>query len=93
MPQNPQSLVSRRHLLQFGSGAIGTGVLTAGLKGGFVTPQPAIAKENLTPDQAIEMLMSGNQRFVTHKRKNPHQELKIIGGYYDLDTGVVTEVG
>lgn len=74
MPQNTQNSVSRRHLLQFGAGAIGTGILTAGLKGGFVTPHPAIAKENLTPDQAIDLLMAGNQRFVSNKRKNPHQD-------------------
>lgn len=74
MPQTTQNFLSRRHLLQFGAGAIGTGVLTAGLKGGFVTPQPAIAKENLTPDQAIDSLMAGNQRFVDNKRKNPNQD-------------------
>lgn len=31
-------------------------------------------QSGLTPDQALAQLMEGNQRFVTRKRLNPHQE-------------------
>lgn len=34
-----------------------------------------VAKSSLTPDQALQMLMEGNKRFVSSKRQNPHQNL------------------
>lgn len=66
--------LSRRKLFKFGAGAIGTGVLTAGLSNQLLTPEPAIAKgTDLTPDQALKSLKDGNQRFVTRKRRYPNQ--------------------
>lgn len=66
--------VSRRNVLKFGAGVVGTGVLTAGMGSGLLSSEPAIAKENLTPDQAIDLLMEGNQRFVSRKQKYPNQD-------------------
>lgn len=38
-------------------------------------PASANAQSSLTPDQALEQLMAGNQRFVASKRLNPHQNV------------------
>jgi carbonic anhydrase len=65
--------VSRRNLLKFGAGAIATGVVTAGIGSDLITPLPATANDNITPDQALQALLEGNERFVKTKRKNPHQ--------------------
>lgn len=75
MTANNQSAhLSRRNLLKFSAGAIGTGVLTAGLGSKLAFPDKAVAKEDMTPDQALQELMKGNQRFVSGKRTNPHQD-------------------
>ncbi len=100
---------SRRNLLQFGAGLIGTGSLTAWLGSCSIaetSEHPAIGTEEnppaatspktthtkatpaqgthaqgthphstLTPDQALEKLIEGNQRFVNRKRLNPHQSV------------------
>jgi carbonic anhydrase len=78
------SHLSRRDLLQMGAGLIGTGSLTLGLgKTAFaspITPQrtnpqvPPQGKTDLSPDEALKQLMAGNQRFVSKKRDNPHQD-------------------
>ncbi len=71
--------VSRRNLLKFSAGAIGTGVLTAGISSNLVAPEKALAQkpsakeEEITPDKALQELLDGNDRFVKNKRKNPHQ--------------------
>jgi carbonic anhydrase len=86
---NPQNF-SRRNLLQFGAGIIGTGSLTAWLGTGALaqtvehrasrtkqnTAKPASppTQSTLTPDQALAQLMEGNQRFVTRKQVNPRQD-------------------
>ncbi|HEY9653115.1 MAG TPA: carbonic anhydrase [Coleofasciculaceae cyanobacterium] len=73
---NQSASVSRRNLLKFGAGAIGTGVLTAGLGSELFSSKPAIAaKADLTPDQALEALMDGNKRFIERKRQNPNQDM------------------
>lgn len=66
-------ILSRRNLLKFSAGIIGTGIVTAGLGSELVFPQKAVAKDELTPEQALQELMQGNDRFVKRKRKNPHQ--------------------
>lgn len=81
--QNPKINVSRRGLLKFGAGAIGTGVLTAGISSNLVAPEKSLAQETpakppakeeeITPDKALQELLDGNDRFVKSKRKNPHQ--------------------
>ncbi|MBD2517870.1 carbonic anhydrase [Nostoc sp. FACHB-973] len=77
--QHPQINVSRRNLLKFGAGAIGTGVVTVGLASNLVAPEKLLAQESpakeddITPDKALQELLDGNDRFVKSKRKNPHQ--------------------
>lgn len=61
--------ISRRRLIQFGAGAIGTGALTLGL-GSKSFSQTAPAKTDLTPDQALQKLMEGNDRFVNRRTIN-----------------------
>lgn len=71
---NQSAHVSRRHLLKFSAGAIGTGVLTAGLGSQLAFTDKAVAKEDMTPEQTLQELMKGNQRFVNGKRTSPHQD-------------------
>lgn len=76
---NQKGHLSRRNLLKFGAGVVGTGALTAGLGSKLVFPDKAVAqedmKEDMTPDQALQRLMEGNQRFVKGKRENPRQNM------------------
>lgn len=78
MNKTKQNLnISRRNLLKFGAGVAGTAALTVGLGtkiSGFKT-QPAIAQNNITPDEVLKQLLEGNQRFIENKRKNPNQTL------------------
>ncbi|BBD63911.1 carbonic anhydrase [Nostoc commune NIES-4072] len=70
----PQINLSRRSLFKFGAGAIGTGVLTAGLSSNLLAAEKkAPAEDNITPDKALQELLEGNDRFVKAKRRNPHQ--------------------
>jgi carbonic anhydrase len=70
-----KSNVSRRRMLQFGAGAVGT-TLAASTFGQVLVPTaPAIAQNNMTPDEALRQLMAGNERFVTQKRKSPNQDV------------------
>ncbi|MDZ7951959.1 carbonic anhydrase [Nostoc sp. DedQUE09] len=72
--QYPQINVSRRSLLKFSAGAIGTGVLTAGLSSNLLAAEKkAPAEDDVTPDKALQNLLDGNQRFVKAKRRNPNQ--------------------
>ncbi|HEY9609211.1 carbonic anhydrase [Allocoleopsis sp.] len=73
--KNQKGHLSRRHLLKFGAGIVGTGAITAGLGSNLVFPDQAIAKDDMTPEQALQSLMDGNQRFVKGKRENPHQNM------------------
>ncbi|MDF2388100.1 carbonic anhydrase [Nostoc ellipsosporum NOK] len=68
-----KSNVSRRNLIKFGAAAVGTGIVTAGVGSELVFPQKAVAKEELTPEQALQQLIEGNERFVKRQRKNPNQ--------------------
>jgi carbonic anhydrase len=68
--------ISRRSLFQFGAGAVGTGVLTAGIGSNLIVSERAVAQEekkDFTPDEALQSLIDGNQRFVARKRRNPNQ--------------------
>ncbi|MBD2244044.1 carbonic anhydrase [Nostoc sp. FACHB-888] len=67
--------LSRRTLFKFGAGAIGTGVLTAGLGSNLLAAEKTPAKEDITPDKALQELLDGNERFVKAKRRNPNQTL------------------
>jgi carbonic anhydrase len=62
-------------MLQFGAGAVGTTVIASALGHEIVSAPPAIAQNNMTPDQALRKLMAGNERFVAQKRKSPNQDV------------------
>ncbi|KKD38803.1 MAG: carbonic anhydrase [Limnoraphis robusta] len=66
---------SRRKLLKFGAGALGTATLIAGVGCDLEQPKSAVENQNMTPDEALQKLMDGNQRFVNNKRQNPNQSL------------------
>ena len=71
MNKTKQNLnVSRRNLLKFGAGVAGTAALTAGLgtKVNWLKEKPAIAGNNITPDEALNQLLEGNKRFIENKR-------------------------
>ncbi|HLO48367.1 MAG TPA: carbonic anhydrase [Kamptonema sp.] len=61
---------SRRNLLQLGAGAIGTGLLTAGISSQFDVKAQTVEDNNISPDQALKLLMDGNKRFTTKKPQN-----------------------
>ncbi|MDF5736205.1 MULTISPECIES: carbonic anhydrase [unclassified Nostoc] len=71
--QHSQINLSRRSLFKFGAGAIGTGVLTAGLSSNLLAAEKAPAEDEITPDKALQELLDGNERFAQRKRRNPHQ--------------------
>ncbi|MEH1908443.1 MAG: carbonic anhydrase [Nostoc sp.] len=71
--QHPQINLSRRSLFKFGAGAIGTGVLTAGLSSNLLAAEKAPAEDEITPDKALQELLDGNERFAQRKSRNPHQ--------------------
>lgn len=75
--KNYQGHLSRRNLLKYGAVAVGTGTLAAGLGSNLLVSERAVAQtpENITPDQALQSLIAGNQRFVTRKRQNPNQDV------------------
>ena len=70
--------LSRRNSLKFVAGAIGTGILAARAGAELAAPEPVIAQNNITPDQALQMLIDGNQRFVNNMRQNPNQDFTRI---------------
>lgn len=70
--------LSRRSLIKLGAGVVGTGVLASKLGSKLTFPEPAVAQNDLTPDQCLQKLMEGNQRFVNKKRQNPHQDFAHI---------------
>jgi carbonic anhydrase len=66
--------VSRRRLMQFGGGILGTVTLASVLGLELKNPEPAVANNDITPDEALAQLMSGNQRFVDGKAIYPNQD-------------------
>ncbi|MEH2298354.1 carbonic anhydrase [Nostoc sp.] len=71
--RHPQINLSRRSLFKFGAGAIGTGVLTAGLGSNLLAAEKKPVEEDITPDKALQELLDGNERFAKRKRRNPDQ--------------------
>ncbi|MFB2918037.1 MULTISPECIES: carbonic anhydrase [Aerosakkonema] len=67
--------VSRRNLLKFGAAALGTSVVASQVGSQLIAPAPAIAQNDISPDEALQKLMDGNQRFITGKTRNPNQSL------------------
>ena len=74
---------SRRKLLQYGAIALGTTVAAQGFINNSVLAEsdndtPKATNEDITPDEALNMLLAGNKRFVTNKRQYPDQDAKRI---------------
>jgi carbonic anhydrase len=67
------SYISRRNLFKFGATAVGTGLVTSKLGIDLLDTPAADAKQNITPDNAIEQLMQGNKRFANQKTKQPNR--------------------
>ncbi|GBF82809.1 carbonic anhydrase [Aphanothece sacrum] len=67
--------LSRRNLIKYGGGFIGTGLLAAAIGTEALTPSPVVAQNDMTPDQALAKLMEGNKRFTAMKSKNPNQDI------------------
>jgi carbonic anhydrase len=67
--------ISRRGLIKFGAGFLGTGSLAAALGKDLLSPRPAVAQNDITPDAALQLLKEGNERFVNQKRSNPNQDM------------------
>jgi carbonic anhydrase len=64
--------LSRRNLLQIGTGVISAGVAVA-VSSNLTTPEPAIAQNNISADEALRLLMDGNDRFANRKRRYGNQ--------------------
>ncbi|QYX30690.1 carbonic anhydrase [Sphaerospermopsis torques-reginae] len=64
--------ISRRNLLQLGTGVIGAGVAVS-LASNLVTSEAVEAKTVSKPDEALQALLDGNQRFTTRKRGYKNQ--------------------
>jgi carbonic anhydrase len=65
--------IARRRLMLTG---IAGATLGAGL--GCIAPRPAFAQSKLTPDEALQALMEGNQRFVEKKMTSFSEDLAIL---------------
>jgi carbonic anhydrase len=65
--------ISRRNLFKFGATAVGTGLVSSKLGIGLLDAPSAEAKQNFTPDNAIEQLMQGNKRFASQKTTQPNR--------------------
>lgn len=68
--------VSRRQLMKFGAGFLGTATLASVMGLNLQEPQQVFAQNDMTPDQALEKLMAGNKRFLEGKPTSNHESLK-----------------
>ncbi|MGL5804513.1 MAG: carbonic anhydrase [Xenococcaceae cyanobacterium] len=67
--------VSRRKLMKFGAGFLGTGTLASVVGLNLGTPESVVAKNDIAPDRALEQLMEGNNRFISGKPNNSKRDL------------------
>lgn len=71
--------LSRRKLIKYGGGFLGTGLVATVLGSNVVKPKAVSAQspvtQDLSPDEALKLLQEGNDRFVENKRKNPNQDV------------------
>lgn len=72
---NQVNSVSRRNLIKYGGGFVGTSLLATVLGTNLIEPQPVAAQNDLNPAQSLAKLMTGNKRFVQMKRSNPNQDI------------------
>ncbi len=85
------NILSRRNIIRLGAGAVGTGIIgacantqttatnkpdSAASGSTASSASPAVNTAAITtPDQALQQLVEGNQRFVTNKSQDPNQTL------------------
>jgi carbonic anhydrase len=68
--------LSRRKLMKFGAGFLGTGTLASLVGLNLADSEPVAANNNnISPDKALEQIMAGNQRFISGKVNNSRQDL------------------
>lgn len=78
---NKLSYLSRRHLIKYGGGFLGTGLAATVLGSNLNHPESVVAQnivaqnKDVTPDVALQKLMEGNARFVEQKHQRPNQDL------------------
>lgn len=76
--------LSRRNIIKYGGGFIGTGLAATVLGSNLKNAQPVVAqefvaqKQDLTPDQALKSLMDGNERFLKQTSNNPNRSIERI---------------
>jgi carbonic anhydrase len=81
--RTPRPAISRRRMLQFSAGLVGSGVVASGIQRTSAAPKPASASdasassppEDITPEQALKLLVEGNQRFVNRKQRYGNQDI------------------
>jgi carbonic anhydrase len=80
-----QQSFSRRRLIQYGGGFVGTSLTATVLGSQLIKTSPAVAEaapailaqnKDITPEQALNKLLEGNKRFVTQKRTKPNQTVE-----------------
>ncbi len=67
--------ISRRKLMKFGAGFLGTGTLASVVGVNLATPEAVEAKNDIAPDRALKQLMEGNSRFISGKPNNTKRDL------------------
>jgi carbonic anhydrase len=93
MNNNIELPVSRRRMMQFGAGFIGTATLASAIGLDLKDPKPAAAQTTLTPDQALEELLAGNQRFIQGKTTSKHEALKDLQSIAEEQTPFASIIG
>src|SRR5271170_2764500 len=72
-----ESAIPRRKFL--GSALAGTAATLVGTASmGFLSPGPALAQSNLTPDEALKALLDGNERSASGRLTSVDEDLKIL---------------
>jgi carbonic anhydrase len=75
---NPSgTALSRRTFI--GTALAGTAATLIGAAAtGFLTPEPALAQSNLTPDEALKALLDGNERYIAGRFKSFDEDKQIL---------------
>ena len=66
---------SRRNLFKLGALTVGAGIVTSRLGIDLLDPPTASAKQNITPEAAIDQLLQGNKRFSSQRTKQPNRNV------------------
>jgi carbonic anhydrase len=74
---SPKAALSRRKFL--GTALAGTATTLAGVTSmSFLGTNPAFAQSNLTPDEALKILLDGNERYATGRLTSFGEDIKIL---------------